>query len=252
MFIGDVHLERDDPQLGAFLAFLDSLAATAERIVLVGDLFNLWIGRGQLEQPHQAAVLAKLVELRRQGIVLRYLEGNRDFRIGPAHAGSAFDDVSSAGIEERRGGRLIFAIHGDLANPQDRQYRLWRRFSRLPALWALFHLLPRGQRTRLAESLELRMRKSNRGFKSAFPESAVLGYARSFLGAGCDTVILGHFHVERDLRVDAPGPTGRVLVLPEWKGSRRYLRVSSAGEIAFVDSVATGSGSAGASFGART
>lgn len=236
IFIGDAHLERDDPQLGAFLAFLDSLLATAERIVFVGDLFNLWIGRPELEQSHHAAVLSKLVELRRQGIVLRYLEGNRDFRIGPPHAGTAFDDVSSTGIEERFGGRRIFAIHGDLANPADRQYRLWRRVSRSAALWALFHRLPAGQRMRLAESAENRMRASNREFKKAFPEPAVLAYARAFLSEGRDAVVLGHFHVERDLRVVPPDPAGRVLVLPEWKGSRRHLRVSSAGEIAFVDS----------------
>ena len=51
-----------------------------------------------------------------------------------------------------------------------------------------------------------------------------------------DLVVLGHFHVEKDLVLEPPGPAGRVMVLPEWKGSRRYLRVGADGRAAFVDS----------------
>ena len=53
---------------------------------------------------------------------------------------------------------------------------------------------------------------------------------------GHDAVVLGHFHTERDLSVEAAGRTGRVLVLPEWRESRRHLRATSEGEIGFVDS----------------
>ena len=126
VFIGDAHLDRDDPHLDAFLRLLDSLAVTAARIVFLGDLFNLWIGQPELEQPHQAAVVAKLAEIRSRGVVTRYLEGNRDYRIGASYAGRAFDDVSSGGIDERFGGRGIWAIHGDLANPADNEPRAVR------------------------------------------------------------------------------------------------------------------------------
>ena len=130
VFIGDVHLEEEGPDLDAFLAFLDRLKATASRVVLAGDLFNVWIGARDLERPHQARVVAKLQELRRQGLVVRYLEGNRDYRVAQAYVGSALDDAPGDGLVERVGGRSIFAIHGDLANAADRQYRTWRRFSR--------------------------------------------------------------------------------------------------------------------------
>jgi hypothetical protein len=30
-------------------------------------------------------------------------------------------------------------------------------------------------------------------------------------------------------------PAGRILVLPEWKATRRHLRVGADGQIAFVD-----------------
>ncbi len=236
VFVGDAHIDRDDEHLDDFVAFLRRLTETTGRLVLIGDLFNLWIGRRELEQPHQRPVLQALEELRRGGVVVRYLEGNRDYRIGPAYSGTALDDSGDRGIVERIGGHSVFAVHGDLANPADRQYRAWRRFSRSAAVWTLFNLLPRTLRLRLAESVEARLRSSNLNFKQRFPEETVREYAAGFFDAGHDIVVLGHFHVERDLSVEAPGPDGRIFVLPEWRSSRRHLRLSRDGRAEFENS----------------
>ena len=147
-----------------------------------------------------------------------------------AYAGDAVDDATDRGIVERLGGKSLFAIHGDLANRRDRQYRAWRRVGRSAVLWALFNLLPRSRRLKTASSLEERMRGSNPDFKRAFPEAEVREYATPWLARGHDAVVLGHFHVELDLAARQ----GRILVLPEWKGSRRYLRVRENGEIGFA------------------
>ena len=76
VFIGDVHLEQDDPSLDDFLAFLDAVSATTSRMVLLGDLFNLWIGQRELEQPHQRVVVDKLQQLRRRGVDLMIVDQN--------------------------------------------------------------------------------------------------------------------------------------------------------------------------------
>ena len=232
VFIGDVHLDRGDPFLGRFLEFLERVSRTSGRIVLMGDLFNLWIGRAELEQPHQTAVVTKLEELRERGVFVRYLEGNRDYRIGACYTGRALDDASDSAVVECHGGRRLVAIHGDLANPADRQYRTWRRLSRTRLAWQAFHLLPRRRRLRFAESLERRLRTSNPDFKRSFPEAVVRAYAARLLGPRDDALVLGHFHVEQDLA----SAHGRVLVLPDWKSTRRHLRVAPDGEIGFVDS----------------
>lgn len=237
VFVGDVHLGPDDPWLPRFLAFLDRLADSASRVVLMGDLFELWIGRPELEQPHQAAVAGHLRALRERGLVVRYLEGNRDYHIGPGYAGRALDEATDRPIVEEFGGRRLVAVHGDLANAKDRQYRAWRRLSRSRGLWLLFNALPRGPRLRLAHALERRMRGTNPAFRRAFPEQAVRDYAARLLTPQDDALVLGHFHVELDLAPQNGGARGRVLVLPDWKSSRRHLRVDAAGEIAFVDSV---------------
>jgi len=236
VFVGDVHLDRDDADLPAFIKFLDRLAATSSRIVFMGDLFNLWIGRPEMQQQQHSEVVAKLAELSARGIALRYLEGNRDYRVGPSWPGGASEVAGREGLVERFGGQSLFAVHGDLTNVHDRQYRTWRRISRMGAVWGLFNLVPAGARARLADSLEERMRSTNLEFKREFPEELVREYAAGFLEGGHDAVVLGHFHVERDLDCPHASKPGRILVLPEWKGSRRHLEVSAIGEIRFVDS----------------
>ena len=91
-------------------------------------------------------------------------------------------------------------------------------------------------RCRVVAGLERRLRGANLDFKGAFPEAVVRAYAAPRIADGHDAVVLGHFHTERDLSVEAAGRTGRVLVLPEWRESRRHLRATSEGEIGFVDS----------------
>jgi UDP-2,3-diacylglucosamine hydrolase len=232
--VGDVHLDRDDPDLDAFIAYLRRLGEVAGRIVLMGDLFNLWIGAPSLEQAHHREVAACLRGLRARGTQVHYLEGNRDYRIAQAHRGEVFDEVSATGLRENWGGRFLWAAHGDLVNVSDRQYRSWRRLSRSTPAWWLFSAIPRARRFAIAESVERRMRSTNLTMKREFPEALVRAFAEPRLSAGDDAVVLGHFHAEHELTA-GPGGRGRIFVLPDWKGSRRHLRVTAEGVMGFED-----------------
>ena len=233
VFVGDVHLDRNDADLPRFLAYLRGLAPRAGRIVLMGDLFNLWIGAPELEQEHHRAVIACLRDLRSGGTEIHYLEGNRDYRIARAHRGGAFDAVSDTGLREDWGGLGLWAAHGDLVNRDDRMYRAWRRVSRSTLAWWLYSAIPRARRFAIAESVERKMRATNVEMKREFPEALVRAYAARHLETAA-AVVLGHFHVEKELRA-GPAGRGRVFVLPEWKGSRRHLRLTAAGDVRFED-----------------
>jgi UDP-2,3-diacylglucosamine hydrolase len=235
-FVGDVHLDRDDSDLAAFIDFLDRLGSSSGRIVFMGDLFNIWLGRRELELPHQAAVVERLKRLREHGVSVRYVEGNRDYRIDRCYRGEAVDEASYEGFAEERGGTRVFAAHGDLANVRDLQYRTWRRFSRSALVWGLFNLLPAATRVRLAERMEHKLRGTNLEYKREFPEQQVREYGAQLLASGFDAVVLGHFHVEKELLSEPPHPPGRILVLPEWKESRRHLELREDGSLSFVQS----------------
>jgi len=236
VFIGDAHIDRDDPALPDFLGFLDRLGDRAFRVVFLGDLFNVWIAGAGIEQPHQAAVVERLKALRERGVTVRYLEGNRDFHIGQYYTGTVLDDTSAVGLVEQFGGHSFFVTHGDLVNVADRQYRLWRRLLRSAPAWALVRLLSERRRVGLAEWLERRMRQTNLAYKQEFPEGQVRAYAADRFREGHDTVVLGHFHIEKDLSADTNGCRKRILVLPEWRESRRHLVARQDGSVEFVNS----------------
>jgi UDP-2,3-diacylglucosamine hydrolase len=236
VYIGDVHLDQGQPEVGQFLQFLEDLVPTTSRIVLMGDLFNLWLGRPEMEREHHKAVTQTFRELRRRGVVVRYVEGNRDYRIGALHTGDALDDCSNRELVDYFGGHSILAVHGDMVNSADRLYRTWRAFSRSALIWKLFNLVPRGSRSRLADHLTRRLSGTNLAYKAAFPEAEIREYAQHYLDAGHDIIVMGHFHVERLLTMGAAGQAGRVFVLPEWKGSRRHLEIRPDGSACMVAS----------------
>ena len=231
-FIGDVHLDLGDPELPAFTAMLLTLSDSCDTVVLMGDLFNLWIGQDELQQPHQREVAATLRELRARGVQVHYVEGNRDYRVETVSGGELFDSVGYGGLSLRVAGHSLWAIHGDQANPTDRRNNVWRWISRSSLCWWCFNRLPPGSRLKLAKRLEARMRRMNLAFKDGFPHAQVEAYACAFARHGHDAIVLGHFHIEKQWTLENGS---QVYVLPEWKGSRRHLEADAAG-VRFVDS----------------
>ena len=44
-FISDLHLQEDRPDITqAFLSFLEETASKAEKLYILGDLFEAWVG----------------------------------------------------------------------------------------------------------------------------------------------------------------------------------------------------------------
>lgn len=234
VFVGDAHLDRDDPDVPAFAEMVGALAGPGTRaIVLLGDLFNLWVGRPEFEGEHHRQVLAALAHARGRGTAVHYVEGNRDYRVADVHAGRELDRVVGDGLDLEIAGLRIHAVHGDLANADDLQYRSWRRLSRSNPFWWAFRCVPRARRARVALGMERRMRASNLRHKRRFPEERIRGYGQAILGRGRDLVVLGHFHERRVLTSDDPAAPGAIVVLPLWKDDREFLRVAPDGRWSF-------------------
>ena len=79
------------------------------------------------------------------------------------------------------------------------------------------------------------MRHGNQRFKQQFPEEHVRAYAEPFFAQGHDTVVLGHFHTEKELTVASGNATRRILVLPLWTDEHRHLEFDSDGRHSFIN-----------------
>lgn len=215
--IADAHLGGPGGGAGPLVEQLRTLPAEgAERLVLMGDLFQAWIGDARFETAEIAAVVAALRELRRRGLHVDYIEGNRDFFLRRSPYVDAFDGV---GLETafELGGTRYLAVHGDGLNDRDWQYRFWRRLSKSRPVELAVRRTPERLAHRMVHSTEERLSKTNFKHKRELPESAIRAYAERRLAEGHDVLLLGHFHEPRILAVEG----GEVRLLDAWFHSRR-------------------------------
>jgi UDP-2,3-diacylglucosamine hydrolase len=192
--------------------------------LLLGDLFQAWVGHRHFETADIAAVVAALRALRRRGLRLDYVEGNRDFFLAQSVYADAFDSVADE-VAFESGGVRYLAVHGDGLVDEDWQYRFWRRLSKSALSRALAGRLPAPLARRLVHSTERRLSRTNFRHRHLLPEAAIRRYAERRLAEGHDVLLLGHFHEERTWRVAG----GEVRLLAAWFKTRRIEWLAPAG-----------------------
>jgi UDP-2,3-diacylglucosamine hydrolase len=217
--IADAHLGRDRAAVGRFLALLGALRDDPpDALVVLGDLFEVWVGYGHLTEPHHREVLAALDELGRGGVALHYVAGNRDFWV-ERHPAVPFHRIHAEGLALRVGGRRVWLEHGDLVNRDDRQYRVWRRAARSLPARLLARVLPGPVGRALVRRLESALRGTNLQAKSRFPEEAARARLRELASRGCELALVGHFHEARTVEEEG----AELRSVPAWYEAGEWL-----------------------------
>jgi UDP-2,3-diacylglucosamine hydrolase len=215
--IADAHLGGPGGGAGPLVEQLRALPGEgADRLLLLGDLFQAWIGDPRFETPEIAAVVPVLRDLKRQGLRVDYIEGNRDFFLDKSPYRDAFDAVARE-FAFTVGGVRYLAVHGDGLNDRDWQYRFWRKLSKSRPVELAVRRTPRRLAHRMVRSTEERLSKTNFKHKRELPERAIRAYAERRLAEGHDVLLLGHFHEPRVYAVAG----GEVRLLDAWFRSRR-------------------------------
>ena len=83
VFISDLHLAPERPEIiELFLQFVDDIAAKADRLYILGDFLEYWLGYDD-PAPSLRPVFNKLIELdEKYATKVFFMHGNRDFLIG--------------------------------------------------------------------------------------------------------------------------------------------------------------------------
>jgi UDP-2,3-diacylglucosamine hydrolase len=214
--VADAHLSGPGGPAGPLVDQLAALPAQGcRRLMLMGDLFQAWVGFESFETDDVRVLVGALRDLRRQGVEIDYVEGNRDFFLAGSPYADAFDRVALETAFEVGGTRYL-AVHGDGLNDRDRKYRFWRWLSKSLAVRHLVRHIPRRLAHRMVHSTEARLSRTNFKHRAALPEAAIRAYAARRLAEGYDVLLLGHFHEPRVWRVEG----GEVRLLDAWFRSR--------------------------------
>ena len=229
----DPHVGRDDPDLAGFLAWLAARAGDAGTVVLLGDLFSLWLGLDRWTGPHHRAVLDACADLRREGVRVVLVEGNRELWAAPWE-GRAFDVVTRRWEARTGDGRRWTFVHGDLLDREDRVNLLFQAIVRSRVTRALFRALPAGVAPRVGRRLERALRRRCPRRREAPAEERLGAWARALARTGADAAAIGHLHLERHREPAGAGEADLWLV-PDWRARRRHLRILPSGEARYED-----------------
>ncbi len=196
LFLADAHLVHpDDLNYRHFLTFLKGQLGQVDTLVLLGDIFEFWIGTQRTAYAAQLPALQLLEKFQYQGTQIVYVEGNHDFNLAPYFADWPNVTVLPDGGGFTLGDQEVFLAHGDLANPDDRGYRLLRTFLRSAPLRWLAHILPSGLSWRIAERASRQSKRSRNKKSRRWPAQDILSnYARDISQRGYPIIVTGHFH----------------------------------------------------------
>ncbi|MDX1801320.1 MAG: UDP-2,3-diacylglucosamine diphosphatase [Marinobacter sp.] len=226
-FISDLHLEEARPDITrAFLTFLDQQAAGCERLYILGDFFEAWIGDDE-HTPLQDEVAAALRAVSDAGTDVFLMHGNRDFLIGEdfcSRAGATLlDDPTVIDLY----GTPTLLMHGDSLCTADVEYQKFRASMRNAQWQQMFLQRPLADRQLVARQLrEISMAK-NKG-KAEFIMDVTPDEVVAVMEAhNVQRLIHGHTHRPAVHELIANDQPARRIVLGDWAENVWWLEADA-------------------------
>ncbi|MBE0577332.1 MAG: UDP-2,3-diacylglucosamine diphosphatase [Desulfuromonadales bacterium] len=213
LFLADAHLSKpSDPNYRTLLAFLEEQCGKTDQLILLGDIFEFWIGKTTVVADY-APLIDALERMHQQGTKLVYVEGNHDFHLGRVFTDRLSCQVFPDGGSIDLDGKKVFIAHGDLANPDDAGYRCLRKFLRSSLIRTLLRIVPNSLIMAIANRGSDKSRKSYGVRRNRWPVREILKpYAEAILAAGHQAVVTGHFHQPFHEKLG----DGELIALGDW------------------------------------
>ena len=208
--LSDLHLGPDTP--GTLARLARHLRGTpAQAVMLLGDIFEVWVGDDARHEPFEAGVVRLLHEAS-QRLALFFMPGNRDFLVGAELLRDAGMTALPDPTVLAAFGQRWLLVHGDAQCLDDTAYQAFRRQVR-SADWQAQVL---AQPLEARQALGRQMRAGSRAAQAAQLMATDLDAqaCRALLAeAGATTMIHGHTHrpAEHDL-----GDGLKRIVLSDW------------------------------------
>jgi UDP-2,3-diacylglucosamine hydrolase len=226
-FISDLHLCAERPQqLSLFQSFAKKVIHSGEALYILGDLFEVWIGDDDLDDPLAQKVVGTLADIAKAGVKTYFMAGNRDFLIG-----RQFTDAASIALLRDPAmielyGRKYLLLHGDTLCTRDLTYQGFRRMVRSEKWQADFLAKPIEARRHLAVQMRTQSEEA-KGNKNRSTMDAVGDTVEAILQkTGFPDLIHGHTHRPARHVHHVEGHPCTRWVLPDWHHVGGYLAIA--------------------------
>ena len=199
-------------------------------LVILGDLFEFFFGFKDTSSVFPfidyLPILEGLQSLDRQGIQIKYFEGNHDFFLHSFFS-ERFGmkvEVYPEGREENLAGKRAFISHGDLSNSKMWEYRAFREIIKNRWTYRLIQMVGPSVTCRVARKLSDRSYQKHHTDIPSSPPLAFKAFAHKKFLEGFDIVILGHSHFPEEVVESIQGRRCLYYNIGDWMIHRSFLR----------------------------
>lgn len=222
-FIADLHLSENRPHLLAlFRQFMQEQALEAEKLYILGDLFDFWIGDD--EQSDLISEVQQLIRhLTEQGVPCYFQHGNRDFLIGKKFANACGLTLLPTYQVIDLYGTPTLLCHGDTLCVDDVKYQQYRK--KVHQKWRqwLFLHLPLKVRLKIAEKIRAKSRQDKQLKSTEIMDVNADFVQQMFAQFHVTQMIHGHTHRQKHHEIP---PHFHRIVLGDWGETSSLLEVT--------------------------
>lgn len=222
-FIADLHLSENRPHLLAlFRQFMQEQAPEAEKLYILGDLFDFWIGDD--EQSDLISEVQQLIRhLKEQGVPCYFQHGNRDFLIGKKFANACGLTLLPTYHVIDLYGTPTLLCHGDTLCVDDVKYQHYRK--KVHQNWRqwLFLHLPLKVRLKIAEKIRAKSRQDKQLKSTEIMDVNADFVQQMFAQFHVTQMIHGHTHRQKHHEIP---PHFHRIVLGDWGETSSLLEVT--------------------------
>ncbi|WNC73512.1 UDP-2,3-diacylglucosamine diphosphatase [Thalassotalea psychrophila] len=229
-FIADLHLtqEREDIT-DCFLSFLRNEAPKAEKLYILGDFFEFWVGDDD-DDKFVLDIAAQLKVLSANGTDLFFIVGNRDFLLGKKYAKKAgmtlLPDIQVIDLY----GTKAVIMHGDSLCTNDLEYMKFRKKSRSWWWQTIVRCLPLSTRKNMARKYRAKVAMRPENHKpQEIMDVTPIEVVKTLEQYNSQLMIHGHTHRPDVHQLSANGKDAQRIVLGDWYEQGSYLKVTENG-----------------------
>ncbi|RUO79730.1 UDP-2,3-diacylglucosamine diphosphatase [Idiomarina tyrosinivorans] len=232
-FIADLHLGPQRPDItAAFLTFLERPQRPFQKLYILGDLFDAWLGDDDTSEFAQTIQRA-LAAVSQRGVEVYFIAGNRDFMVGERWAKACGITLLNDSTTIDLYGTPTLIMHGDTLCSDDLGYQRYRKIIQHPWVKGLLGSLP--LRLRMAIANKLRQQSSGQVrhhnvYSLRKLDAVHQTVVQNMQQAGVTQLIHGHTHRPAiHTFALASGAIGQRIVLGDWYQQSSVLYVDDTG-----------------------
>jgi UDP-2,3-diacylglucosamine hydrolase len=230
LFISDLHLCASRPAITeAFLNFLKTEAKQAEKLFILGDLFEYWAGDDDLNHPDHQNIIQALKALS-QNTAIYFIHGNRDFLIGEAFAEATGATILADPSALNLYGHSVLLSHGDALCTDDVEYQAFKKLVRSQDWQTKFLGQPLSQRKAQIEELRKKSEEEKSGKPYKIMDINTEALSQLLKAFNYPAIFIhGHTHRPNVHKLHLDGKDCTRIVLGDWYDQGSCLRLDDNG-----------------------